>query len=73
MDSQKTSGAPLTYFTMGGGGGRESEGLFVLEILAKRDFFGSVKDTDIFLGNKKHTRIFLGIVQVFHQLKSTIR
>ena len=34
---------------------------FGFEILAKRDFYGSVKDTGIFLGNKKN-RDFLWLL-----------
>ena len=46
----KTPGAPLTYFIDGGGG----EGvLFGSEILAKKGFFGSIKDAGVFLVAKK--------------------
>ena len=37
------------------------------EILAKRDFFGPIKDTGIFWGHKKH-RYFLEYC-IFHKLK----
>ena len=53
----------------GGGGPRNC---FGSEILAKRGFWGSIKDAGDFLGREKKTGIFLDIVQVFHQLKSTI-
>ena len=47
-------GAPFTYFTDGPGrkGGRAGgfEGFFGSEILAKRDFFGSMKDAGNFWG-----------------------
>ena len=33
------------------------------EILAKSDFFGSIKDARIFLGCKKKTEDFLGVVE----------
>ena len=35
---------------------------FGSDILAKRDFFGSMKDPGIFLGRENNTGIFLGIV-----------
>ena len=35
--------------------------VFGSDILAKRDFFGSMKDTGIFLGRENNTGIFLGI------------
>ena len=54
------SGAPLTYFNDGGGGGGPSD-FCGSEILAKGDFFGSIKDAGIFLGREKKTGgIFLG-------------
>ena len=34
-----------------------------LTFLPKRDFFGSMKDTGIFLGHENNTGIFLGIFQ----------
>ena len=46
---------------MGGGAGG-SEGFFGSDILAKRDFLGSMKDAGIFLGRENNTGIFLGIV-----------
>ena len=53
---------PLTYFTDRAlGGGRGSKGYFWSELLAKRDFFGSMKEAGIFWGCKK-TGIFFGIV-----------
>ena len=58
-----TPGAPLTYFNDGGGGGGGSERFFSgLTFLAKRDFFGSMKDAGIFLGCENNRGIFLGIV-----------
>ena len=39
-----------------------SEGFFGSDILAKRDFLGSMKDAGIFLGRENNTGIFLGIV-----------
>ena len=52
------SGAPLTYFNDGGGGPSDFCGS---EILAKGDFFGSMKDAGNFLGReKKNGGIFLG-------------
>ena len=36
-----------------------AKGFFGSEVLAKRDFFGSMKDTGIFLGHEKNTGIFL--------------
>ena len=35
---------------------------FWSDILAKRDFFGSMKEAGIFLGHENNTGIFLGIV-----------
>ena len=35
---------------------------FGSDILAKRDFFGSMKDAGIFLGRENNTGIFWGIV-----------
>ena len=46
----------------GGGGGGGSEGFFGSDILAKRDFLGSMKDAGIFLGRENNTGIFLGII-----------
>ena len=51
-------GAPLTYFNDGGG----PKDFFGSDILAKRDFFGSMKDAGIFLGRENNRGIFLGIV-----------
>ena len=41
-------GALLTYFTAGGGGGEGLRNFFGVEILAKRDYFGSLKKTQEF-------------------------
>ena len=43
-------------------GGEGLKDIFGSEILAKRDFLGSMKDTGIFLGSKKHTRGFIGVL-----------
>ena len=51
-------GAPLTNFNDGGG----PKDFFGSDILAKRDFFGSMKDTGIFCGRENNRGIFLGIV-----------
>ena len=48
---------PLTYFNDGG-----PKDFFGSDILAKRNFFGSMKDARIFLGRGNNTGIFLGIV-----------
>ena len=55
-------GALLTYFNDGvGGGGESTSDVFGSEILAKSDFFGSMKDAGIFLGRKKKQRNFFGL------------
>ena len=54
-------GAPLTYFKDGGGGGFAKD-FSGSDILAKRDFFGSMKDAGIFWGRENNAGIFLGIV-----------
>ena len=51
-------GAPLTYFN----DGRGPKDFSGSDILARRDFFGSMKDAGIFLDCEKNTGIFLGIV-----------
>ena len=45
---------------MTGAGGTKD--FFGSDILAKRDFFGSMKDAVILLGRENNTGIFLGIV-----------
>ena len=60
VDSDLRPGAPLTYFNDGGGGG--SKDFFGSDILAKKDFFGSMKDAGIFLGGENNRGIFFGIV-----------
>ena len=60
VNSHSTPRAPLTNFNDGGGGGPKD--FFGSDILAKRDFFGSMKDAGIFLGRENNTGIFLGIV-----------
>ena len=60
--TENVPGAPLTCFNDGRGGvgvGGPSD-FFGPEILAKGDFFGSMKDARIFLGRKKNGEIFLG-------------
>ena len=59
----------LTYFTDGGGRGRGPRDFS--EMLAKKDFLGSVKDVGNFWGHKERDRYFLGYC-TFPQLKSTI-
>ena len=50
--------------TGGGDGGRGLSNFFGFEILGKSDFFGSMKDTEIFLGRgKKQTEGFLGLLK----------
>ena len=44
------------------GGALSPSDLFGSEILAKSDFLGSMKDTEIFLGCEKTTVIFLGLM-----------
>ena len=65
--------APLTYFNDGWGGPKDS---FWSDILAKRDFLGSMKDAGIHLGSRKQHRDFFGSRKqhrdFFRQLKSTI-
>ena len=61
------TGAPLAHFNDLGGG--VSKCFFGFEILAKRDFFGSVKDVRIFSGHEKTSGFFDH--SIFHQLKST--
>ena len=50
--------APLTYFNDGGGGVRVT--FLGLKFMAQSDFFGSMKDAEIFLGRKKNRGIFGG-------------
>ena len=55
----RVSQAPLTYLTDArGGGGGGTRDFFGSEILTQRDFFGSMKDTGIFLGRKKTQGFF---------------
>ena len=60
---------PHSHILMTGGGGGGSKDFFGSDILAKKDFFGSMKDAGIFLGGENNRGIFFGI---FHQLKSKI-
>ena len=48
---------------MGGGGGGELSDIFGSEILAKSDFFGSMKDAGIFLGHKRKKGNFLDMLK----------
>ena len=49
--------------TAGGGGGvGVPKDFFGSDILAKRDFLGSMKDAGIFWGRENNRGIFLGIV-----------
>ena len=53
---------PHSHILMTGwGGGESTSDVFGSEILAKSDFFGSMKDVGIFLGRKKKQRNFLGL------------
>ena len=58
---------PHSHISMTGG----SDGFFGSDILAKRDFFRSMKDARIFLGSRKQQRDFFGYC-IFDQLKSKI-
>ena len=51
---------PHSHILMTGGGGPKD--FFGSDILAKRDFFGSMKDAGIFLDRENNTGIFLVIV-----------
>ena len=55
-------GVPLTYFNDGGREGGEGglSGFFGSEILAKNDFFASMKDASFFGGCEKDRGIFWG-------------
>ena len=54
---------PHSHILMTGGrGGGGPKDFFGSDILAKRDFLGSIKDAGIFLGRENNTGIFLGIV-----------
>ena len=65
MGANSSPGPPLTYFNDGGGGlwglGVPKD-FFGSDILAKRDFLGSMKDAGIFWGRENNTGIFWGIV-----------
>ena len=50
---------PHSHILMRGGGPKD---FFRSDILAKRDFFGSMKDAGISLGRENNTGIFSGIV-----------
>ena len=51
---------PHSHILMRGEGVGPSD-FFGSEILAKSDFFGSMKDAGIFLGRKKEQRDFFGL------------
>ena len=53
------SQGPHSHILMREGGPKD---FFGSDILAKRDFLGSMKDAGIFLGRENNTGIFLGIV-----------
>ena len=53
------SQGPHSHILMTEGGPKD---FFGSDILAKRDFLGSMKDAGIFLGRENNTGIFLGIV-----------
>ena len=59
------SEAPLTYLNYGGGGGEGGgpSDFFGSEILAKSDFFRSMKDARIFLGRERKTEGFFGVAK----------
>ena len=59
MSLLKAQGPHSHILMMGGGGPKD---FFGSDILAKRDFFGSMKDAGIFLGRENNTGIFLGII-----------
>ena len=61
VKSQGVSESQHSHILLTGEGGGGSKGFFWSEILAKRDFFGSMKDTGNFLGCGKNTGIFWGI------------
>ena len=58
---------PHSHILMTGG----PKDFFGSDILAKRDFFGSMKDAGIFLGRENNMRDFYGYC-IFRQLKSKI-
>ena len=55
------SQGPRLHILMTGGGGGLKD-FFGFEILAQRDFFGSMKNAGIFGGRENNTGIFWGIV-----------
>ena len=58
---------PHSHILMTGG----PRDFFGSDILAKKDFFGSMKDAGIFFGSREQHRDFFEYC-IFHQLKSTI-
>ena len=61
-------GAPLTYFN----DGEVRRISFGSDIVAKRDFFGSMKDAGIFLGRENNTGIFWVLYFSSAQIKNNI-
>ena len=60
MLEYQTQGPHSHILMMGGGGGSPSD-YFGSEILAKSDFFQSMKDAGIFLGRRRKQRDFFGL------------
>ena len=56
MQRKNVPGFPLTYFNDGG-----PSDFFGSKLLAKSDFFRSMKNTRIFLGCVKRTKGFFGV------------
>ena len=61
---------PHSHILMTGGGGPKD--FFGSDILAERDFFGSMKDAGNFLCHENNRGIFLGIVFSSAQIKNNI-
>ena len=70
VDSDLRPGAPLTYFNDGGEGGGGD--FFGSDILAKKDFFGSMKDAGIFLGGENNRGFVLVLYFSSAQIKNNI-
>ena len=68
--NDRTPGAPLTYFNDGGEGGPKD--FFGSDILAKRDFFGSMKDAGIFWVAKTTEGFFWVLYFSSAQIKNNI-
>ena len=65
-------GAPLTYFNDRGRGGGCLKEFFGSEILAKRDLFGSMKDTGFFLCHEKKEGFFWILYFLSVQINSIV-